>query len=51
MESARHGHQAIREDPRLALPPNRLMTGQPRHVDFNNPIQRKFVEKFPDELF
>src|SRR5580765_8941277 len=28
---------------------NRLMAGQPRHVDFYDPLQGKFVEKFLDE--
>src|SRR5688572_17471198 len=29
--------------------PTRLMAGQPRHVDFYDPLQGKLVEKFLDE--
>ena len=27
------------------------MAGQPRHMDLDDPLQRKFIEEFPDKLF
>ena len=54
-EEDRRNRRGMGVDPfRKPLSPfwltNRLMAGQPRYVDFDDPLQRKFVEKFLERI-